>query len=498
VGKHLRKANGQLNGSVGDGRDNVPTPAPARVSFPSPVVNTAYLDAAHLKTLEREWTRGEPEREARAALHAGVAFLEPYPGPYEPWQKTCTGCGAHNTTSLHHLRTGRRPRCGCYQLGVTATNDLLAQAFPGWEMKDRLGTRLRSWVLSCRACGAQRTVDLYNARSTAFLLECDCTGQLLTDRLDYARMWWPLDIPEPGPLTKGRDIIHGTCRTCGDTIAIPAGELAQGTRPACSCTPVLNSRISETEAQARVLAKFPHTVFLHPYPGSTQHWSVQCGVCGQQNAIVLNRLANRQSLGCGCSVIGRVKASSSELTTTLTRSLPGYTIVSVTGDGGEAVVCLRCPEGHDTTGAYTSITSGREACIDCRTLGGYRPDLPGYFYLITGEVAGRPAVKFGITNYPDDRLAKHARSGLGTVVALHGFTDGTVAAAIERECKQSRLAASIPHCTDEGVRFDGSTETVFLDAPRTRAFIAKTRTLIESLATTARTDEDTLTALLAS
>jgi hypothetical protein len=87
----------------------------------------------------------------------------------------------------------------------------------------------------------------------------------------------------------------------------------------------------------------------------------------------------------------------------------------------------KCSNGHLFKQAVVNRTSRESGCPTC-AISGYDPYADGYLYfLMHGDWE---MLQIGITNFPDDRLMRHRRSGW-EVVELRGPLDGQLARELE-------------------------------------------------------------------
>jgi len=119
------------------------------------------------------------------------------------------------------------------------------------------------------------------------------------------------------------------------------------------------------------------------------------------------------------------------------------------------IVGWMCKEGHKWKAAIYSRTAGND-CPSCAKFG-FKPKEDAWLYLLESEAL--ELLQLGITNNPEERLAKHKRSGFGIVRDLRGPIDGYLARDLERSCIQTleKRGAILGH--KAGVKkFDGYSE----------------------------------------
>lgn len=481
-----------MAGSIGTGRDHVPTAAFTSTT-PAQEASTLGSLAAAATQLSDEGTRLLQQVNSLPDVH--VRPLNHYPGATtKPWPVVCVqceqkGCDCNTkrnlTPIMNNLLRGQRMSCCCYT-GMRLTHDdavaIVDLHMPGWSAGELFpGSFGASWVLCCPKCGAQNITTLQAVRSYGRKPVCWwCSPQdTSTQFLQLVDENYNVTIPqaivsaphEPWPVT---------CRTCGDEFVLRYDQVIAGIPQACACNP--RRGLTDEQARAVVLSRFPNTSFYEPYPGDRKlRWNMSCTICNTDAAPTMETIyTNPNTLGCACRAAGRNRHDEDRLEKDIRTKHPTVQVLTITDTGPEAVVRLVCNQGHDTRDLVRQVKRARQACRECRSSGGYDPDQPGYLYVLTGVINGRPALKFGITNFPEDRLSKHERTGLDTVQVLHKFTDGALPVEIENRCKALRRDYSVPTCKDDGASFDGYTETVFLDTPQATQFAAVVQDTVAS------------------
>lgn len=115
-----------------------------------------------------------------------------------------------------------------------------------------------------------------------------------------------------------------------------------------------------------------------------------------------------------------------------------------------------CEEGHKWKAAIYSRTAGND-CPSCAKFG-FKPKEDAWLYLLESEEL--ELLQLGITNNPEERLAKHKRSGFEIVRDLRGPIDGYLARDLERSCIQTLVKRGAIFANKLDVKkFDGWTES---------------------------------------
>ena len=113
-----------------------------------------------------------------------------------------------------------------------------------------------------------------------------------------------------------------------------------------------------------------------------------------------------------------------------------------------------CTEGHVWRARVADRTQGR-GCPTC-AIGGFDPNARGYLYFL--EHDGLDMFQIGITNKPEDRLAKHKGAGW-EVLEVRGPMDGQLAADLETDMLRVAKRRGAVFANKAGVkRFDGWSE----------------------------------------
>ena len=116
----------------------------------------------------------------------------------------------------------------------------------------------------------------------------------------------------------------------------------------------------------------------------------------------------------------------------------------------------KCELGHKWTAVVYSRTAGN-SCPSCAKFG-FKPSEYAWIYLI--ENTALELLQIGITNNPEERIAKHQRSGFEVVLDIRGPLDGYLARDLERACLNTFRERGARFAREIDVSlFDGSTES---------------------------------------
>lgn len=174
-------------------------------------------------------------------------------------------------------------------------------------------------------------------------------------------------------------------------------------------------------------------------------------------------VANRRKHGCGICGGHQIQPGINDLWTTdplLAKQLVDEELGYLFGRHSDKPlqwVCRADPD-HDHIWPATPATrtSGR-GCIICAKTG-FKTHRRALLYVLLAPSAVVPLIKFGVTNDPDSRLAKHRRAGFHEVLHLFELS-GDEARKMEVSLKRYFRELGVPSCAALGMIFDGRTES---------------------------------------
>lgn len=289
----------------------------------------------------------------------------------------------------------------------------------------------------------------------------------------------------------------GVCVKEGHPCDPTLDKMLRGFSPCRDCT--LTTQRAATVAKCEVLAKERGDEILDSgvimTPGGKQGMipmmaltvKFSCGHTSGDLAVRAGNYKNRNSRGCvtcnpntlarGINEIARVRP---ELAFEMA---PPWDPWKITAAQNFKVGWL-CPECNHyweaTPGSRHLLDSGCPVCN--HGVGGYSEALPGTLYIVRGpsKMTGELLIKVGITNVAKRRLALHSRQGLSTSLALLTWSDGEVAARLERvwlRDVRKRLPKNL-HARKLDL-LDGYREAV-IDVPEARAVVGSFLSLASS------------------
>jgi hypothetical protein len=189
--------------------------------------------------------------------------------------------------------------------------------------------------------------------------------------------------------------------------------------------------------------------------GSHKRFTWKCEVGHVWNSILNSRISS----GAGCPICSGHKTLKgfNDLATT-------HPLVAIEADGWDPSTVQKgtrerktwkCSEGHRWKNSPNSRTNMNAGCPSCAS-SGFDPNQPGFLYLI--EQNDWEMHQVGITNFPDNRIAKHRIRGW-ELLELRGPMDGHLAqqweTAILRMLKSK--GADLSNAEIAG-KFDGYSE----------------------------------------
>jgi predicted GIY-YIG superfamily endonuclease len=196
-------------------------------------------------------------------------------------------------------------------------------------------------------------------------------------------------------------------------------------------------------------------------PQSNKRVGWVCPLGHEYTAVVARRF-----IGDGCYYCSghRTLAGFNDLATThphLAVELADVSEGTTVSAGSKKRLLWRCEQGHEWRTRVTSRTLMNSGCPECNS-GGFSQVAIGYLYLVA--TPGRRVFKYGITNYPDKRLAEHAAQGLTEVLELEQFDHGGDAAAVELLIKRwAREQGWAQALSRSDLPYGGASETLLAD-----------------------------------
>jgi hypothetical protein len=188
--------------------------------------------------------------------------------------------------------------------------------------------------------------------------------------------------------------------------------------------------------------------------GSNRRVNWKCGL----GHIYLAMIAKRTSENTGCPYCSNQKilAGFNDLLTTnpeLADEADGWNPTTLAAFSNKKVG-WKCSQGHKWKSNVGNRSNGR-GCPTC-AIYGFDPNKHGWLYFI--ENGDLEMWQIGITNYPDDRLSRHARRNW-EVIELRGPMDGHLTQNLETNCLHAleKRGAILGH--KAGIdKFDGYSE----------------------------------------
>jgi len=181
------------------------------------------------------------------------------------------------------------------------------------------------------------------------------------------------------------------------------------------------------------------------------------GACGHRWFATIGSRTNRSDSCPFCSG-HRVLAGFNDLATThpnLASQAVGWDPMAVSA-GSNKKLLWRCELGHEWRSTVANRTSLESTgCPSCAQTG-FSPYLDGWLYFL--EHDEWQMFQIGITNFPDDRLARH--KGIGwNVLEIRGAMDGRLTQKLETDCLHAleKRGAVLGHKADIE-KFDGYSE----------------------------------------
>lgn len=233
------------------------------------------------------------------------------------------------------------------------------------------------------------------------------------------------------------------CSICHqDEVMFPELEMSQkgslvnqGSVP-CACS----SRYRWNDRQYRLrLSNSDYVVISQePITVNKQKIKLRCNHDGYEWEAKVNSLLN----GSGCQKCAdRNQRNDDPLTPVMNRcselDIKFHGLVGGEYKNNKTRLDLECHCGNKWKPSYDSFVTKGTGCPACAKTG-YSPDKAGVFYVVHWHKHDKEFLKIGITNRDERRITKQMNSTEFTPTILYfpTFSDGNVAADLERECKQ--------------------------------------------------------------
>lgn len=188
--------------------------------------------------------------------------------------------------------------------------------------------------------------------------------------------------------------------------------------------------------------------------GSDKKVGWECEFGHKWNSVISSRVA-----GVGCPICSghQVLKGFNDLATThpdLAAEADGWDTTSI-GFGSAKTQSWICGEGHRYRSKVHSRTYMKSGCPKC-AITGFDQTEPGWLYFIENSELGM--FQIGISNFPEQRLKKHAKSDW-TLKEIRGPLDGFLTRQLETSCLRAleKRGAVLGHKAGIG-KFDGYSE----------------------------------------
>lgn len=324
----------------------------------------------------------------------------------------------------------------------------------GHEWESLAYPMTKSLASGCPACAGKKVVSGFN--------------DILTTDPEVSKEWHPdLNLPLlPSEVPRGtRKKVWWRCKEGHEWQAIIANRTVSGNKcPYCQHQWLLVGENDLATLAPELAAEWhptknrpttPNDVFATT--GKKYWWLGECGHEWEA------KVSNRRSLGLGCPICSnqRVLTGFNDLET-LNPSLAREWHPTKNGDlspkdiapNRDAKAWWLGECGHEWKADVGSRHSGN-GCPKCAK-GGYDQTRPGYLYLMRKELLDLQ--QFGISNFPDRRLATHKKNHW-EVLDVIGPADGLWILETETALKRFFRYKKVLLPPDYGDKFDGFSET---------------------------------------
>ena len=355
------------------------------------------------------------------------------------------------------------PICSAYivQVGVndlaTTHPELAAQA-DGWDPSSTTRSKGKKVKWKCELGHQWKTTVSSRINGTGCPI---CSGHTaLAGFNDLATTHPELAAQADGwdssTLSAGSNQLVGWICAFGHKWVAPPGRRAQGIGcPVCSNQTIQigfnDLATTHPELAAQADGWDPRT--LSSGANKKRQWKCELG--HKWSALVSSRALGRS---CGVCSNKALLVGFNDLATThpeLAAQVDGWDPTTLSS-GANKKRQWKCELGHKWTAVVYSRTAGN-SCPSCAKFG-FKPSEYAWIYLI--ENTTLELLQIGITNNPEERIAKHQRSGFEVVLDIRGPLDGYLARNLERACLNTFRKRGAKFALEMDVSiFDGYTES---------------------------------------
>lgn len=280
----------------------------------------------------------------------------------------------------------------------------------------------RCWHL----CGAECSPTLNNARSAK---PCrSCGGRSLVSADDAVALMRERGLEPLEPFPGRTEPWRCRCIAAGHEVSVKFWQRTN-TRGCPTCGPARKaaSQARNDAPAAEGLIRAKGLVVIEPYPGSSAPWRVACGRCGEHMTVIVANMRFAGATGrCPSCFRNELVARDTEWCERY-----GWTVLDVPVRVSEPwTLRHRCGVVHRFEPGSVQTVSG--GCPECATHG-YSKLRPGYLYLL--RLPEHDAMKIGITNVLDRRLAQHRLNFEHEVIQVWGPLPGHLPPLVEGRVK---------------------------------------------------------------
>ena len=386
-------------------------------------------------------------------LSAGYAPLEQYPGAKQPWLCTHLSCGNKLSVTLYYVMRSKSHTCRyCHrfaEISAGQAKQIMLEAglkplveYPGYD---------KPWRSIHTACGSTVSPRLHSVKAgSRGCKQCGWKESARKRTLSDSNAKSEMIQAGLEPLEEFKGVKSPwkcRCLNCGKTVTPQLGSIRSGRGGCKYCAG--NALFTEQEAVEYMLNQ--NLQPLEKYVNALTAWKCKCLKCGHFTSPKLGAIRGGQGpcIYCAGKKVDPREAEDIMLRANL-RPLEQFNTVRTPWKS----LCLSCQ--NIVFPRLASVIKNGKACSKCSKTG-FTTSEKGYLYFL--HHPDWRMFQIGITNNPDNRLARHANLGW-QILELRGPMDGLLTQKLERSILKmlKNKGADLGNVKVIG-KFDGYTES---------------------------------------
>ncbi len=263
------------------------------------------------------------------------------------------------------------------------------------------------------------------------------------------------ETPKCGVLTvvgiagrKGNKIYACHCSICHkdeemfpDLETCTKGNLVNNGRCPCACSKTYHWNNRQYRLRIKRMNMDYKVISQEEITGALQKVKLCCNIDNHEWETTVNALVNDEH---GCPKCADIKLRSGDpndyiITRCNELNIKFHGFIGEYKSALKTKLDLECHCGNKWKPSYNNFVNNKRGCPACAKHG-YSPDKAGVFYVVHWHKDDKEFLKYGITNKGEKRIIQQMNKTEYTPTILYfpEFSDGNVAAELERECHARR------------------------------------------------------------